>query len=112
MLPGSSSPHRRVSCHCSSALLALCRVHSAWPCFLCPSCATRSSSLAEWALGALLRSREMVQFSYPGANRTEDGTILGFLALPSRSVGWEFLLVCFYFVLCFFPARAGVTPSP
>lgn len=62
----------------------------------------------------LRRSREMVQFYCTGANRTEDGTILVSLALPCSAVGalgGFFLLVHFSFVLCFFPARAGVTPS-
>lgn len=63
----------------------------------------------------LLRSWEMVQFYCTGANRTEDGTILVFLALPcsaAGALGGFFWFVRFFFVLCFFPARAGVTPSP
>lgn len=109
MLPGSSSPHPRVSCRRSSPLLALCSVHSAQPCSLCPSCVTRSSSLGEsgrWAV--LLRSREMVQFSYPGANRTEDGTILGFLALPCSAAGVSGGIFCwFVFILCCVSSQPG-----
>lgn len=65
----------------------------------------------------LLRSREMVQFYCTGANRTEDGTILVFLALPCSAVGalgGFFLLVRFFFFsLCCVSSQPGqVFPLP
>lgn len=53
-----------------------------------------------------------VQFYCTGANRTEVGTIGGFLALPApqREPWVGFSVGSFFFVLCFSPARAGVSP--
>lgn len=54
-----------------------------------------------------------VQFYCTGANRTEVGIIGGFLALPApQREPWVsfFCWFVFFFVLCFSPARAGVSP--
>lgn len=62
----------------------------------------------------LLRSQEMVQFYCTGANGTEDGTILFFLALPCSAAGALGGFFCwFVFPLCCVSSQPGqVLPLP
>lgn len=113
-LPSSlSAPHPApgLSGHPGSPLLPLCSVCSARP----------LPAPLRWHQEQLSRgaSREMVQFYCTGATGWSTGQS-GLLRLPPAPareprvglVGFIFVGLFSFFVLCFFPARAGVTPSP